>query len=210
MVADPTTFYSEAEYIERENAAESKSELFNGQIYAMAGASPTHVRISGNVYHAIRTHLRGKSCEAFGSDLRVRVNETGAFVYPDVTVACPPLQFAEDDANALTNPVVVVEVLSPSTEANDRGAKWGHYQHLASLREYVLVAQDKARVEHYSRLDDGSWRYSVAENDGVVSLQAVECNLSLDEVYERVEFAKELEHGEPEASARETLGKDEK
>ena len=189
MVADPTTTYRAAEYVVLENEAETKSEFFNGQIYAMAGASPTHVRISGNVYHAIRTQLRGKPCEPFNSDLRVRVNETGAFVYPDVTVACPPLTFAEDDANALTNPVVIVEVLSPSTEANDRGVKWNHYQHVRSLRDYVLVAQDRMRVEHYSRLDDGSWRYLVAENESALSLSSIECQLNLDEVYERVEFA---------------------
>lgn len=189
MVADPQKIYDAGHYVALENEAAEKSELFNGQIYAMAGATPTHVRISGNVYHAIRTQLRGKPCEPFNSDLRVRVDETGAFVYPDVTVACPPLIFAEDDANALTNPVVVIEVLSPSTEANDRGAKWGHYQHLASLRDYVLVAQNQKRVEHYERLDDGSWRYSVAENDGAASLSSIECVLNLDEVYERVEFS---------------------
>ena len=193
MVAAPQRMYGAAEYLALENEAETKSELFNGQIYAMAGATPTHVRISGNVYHAIRTQLRGKPCEPFNSDLRVRVNETGAFVYPDVTVACPPLTFAEDDANSLTNPVVVIEVLSPSTEANDRGAKWGHYQHLASLRDYVLVAQNQKRIEHYERLDDGSWRYSVRENDGIVSLKSIECELNLDEVYERVEFSNQTQ-----------------
>ena len=193
MVADPQRMYGAAEYLALENEAAGKSELFNGQIYAMAGATPTHVRISGNVYHAIRTQLRGKPCEPFNSDLRVRVDETGAFVYPDVTVACPPLTFAEDDANALTNPVVVIEVLSPSTEANDRGAKWGHYQHLASLRDYVLVAQNQKRIEHYERLDDGSWRYSVRENDGAISLSSIECELKLDEVYERVEFSNQTQ-----------------
>ncbi len=192
MVADPTIILNAAEYVARENEAEFKSEFFNGEIYAMAGATPTHVRISGNVYHAIRTQLRGKPCEPFNSDLRVRVDETGAFVYPDVTVACPPLTFAQDDANALTNPVVIVEVLSPSTEANDRGAKWRHYQHLPSLRDYVLVAQNQKRIEHYERLDDGSWRYLVAENDGAISLSSIECELKLDEVYERVEFVERI------------------
>jgi len=190
MVADPQKIYNVAEYIALENEAESKSELFNGQVYAMAGASPTHALITANIIGVVQQQLRGKPCRTFSSDLRVQVSETGAFVYPDVTVACPPLHFAPDDPNSLTNPVVVVEVLSPLTEANDRGAKWGHYQHLASLRDYVLVAQDRQRIEHYERLDDGTWRYSVAEAaNGFVSLPSIECRLALGEVYERVEFA---------------------
>ena len=189
MVADPQKMYSATEYVAAENDAETKSEFFNGEIYAMAGATPTHALITANIIGALQQQLRGKPCRTYSSDLRVRVSETGAFVYPDVTIACPPLQFAEDDANALTNPVVVVEVLSPSTEANDRGAKWRHYQHLPSLRDYVLVAQNQKQVEHYERLDDGSWRYSVRENDGAVTLSSIECELNLDEVYERVEFA---------------------
>ena len=193
MVADPQRMYGAAEYLALENEAETKSELFNGQIYAMAGASPTHALITANIIGVVQQQLRGKPCRAYSSDLRVRVDETGAYVYPDVTVACPPLTFAEDDANSLTNPVVVIEVLSPSTEANDRGAKWGHYQHLASLRDYVLVAQNQKRIEHYERLDDGSWRYSVAENDGIVSLKSIECELNLDEVYERVEFSNQTQ-----------------
>ena len=193
MVADPTIFYNAEQYVALENEAETKSEMFNGHIYAMAGASPTHALITANIIGAIQQQLRGKPCRTFSSDLRVRVNETGAFVYPDVTVACPPLTFADDDANALTNPAVVVEVLSPSTEANDRGAKWGHYQHLSSLRDYVLVAQDKSRIEHYSRLDDGSWRYLVAKGlDASVALLSIECDLNLEEVYERVEFSAQL------------------
>ena len=194
MVADPTTIYDAQQYVALENEAEFKSELFNGQVYAMAGASPTHALITANFIGIVQQHLRGKPCRTFSSDLRVWVNETGAFVYPDVTVACPPLQFAPDDPNSLTNPVVVIEVLSPSTEANDRGAKWGHYQHLPSLRDYVLVAQDQMRIEHYERMDDGTWRYSVAEDaNGSVSLPSLECRLELAEVYERVEFA-EAEH----------------
>jgi Uma2 family endonuclease len=189
MVADPQKFYSSREYLALENSAEYKSEFFNGHIYAMAGATPNHVRLSGNVYHALRTHLTGNPCEVFNSDLRVQISETGAYVYPDVTVACPPLQFSEDDPNALTNPVVVIEVLSPSTEAHDRGAKWAHYQRLESLCDYVLVSQDQMRLEHYERQEDGSWRYSVAEKvEAFVTLESIGCRLNVSEVYERVEF----------------------
>lgn len=189
MVADPQKIYGAAHYVALENEAAEKSELFNGQIYAMAGASPTHALITANAIGVLQQQLRGKPCRTFSSDLRVRVDETGAFVYPDVTVACPPLHFAEDDANALTNPVVVVEVLSPLTELNDRGTKWNYYQRMISLCDYIIVEQDQKRIEHYSRLDDGSWRYSVRENDGAISLSSIECELNLDEIYERVEFS---------------------
>jgi Uma2 family endonuclease len=189
MVANPQKFYSSQEYLALENSAEYKSEFFNGHIYAMAGASPTHAQLTANITGLLHQQLRGKTCRSFSSDLRVQISETGAYVYPDVTVACPPLQFSEDDPNALTNPVVVIEVLSPSTEAHDRGAKWAHYQRLESLCDYILVSQDQMRLEHYERQEDGSWRYSVAENgEAFVTLESIGCRLKVSEVYERVEF----------------------
>jgi Uma2 family endonuclease len=190
MLADPQKVFSTEEYLHLENSTEWKSEFFNGQIYAMAGASPNHVRLSGNAYHTLRTQLVGSSCEAFNSDRRVQISETSAYVYPDVTVACPPVQFSEHDPNALTNPTVLIEVLSPSTEAHGRGDKWAHYQRFTSLCDYVLVAQDQMRLEHYQRQEDGSWRYSVAEGeDAFLPLDSIGCQFRVSEVYERVELA---------------------
>lgn len=195
MVADPQKIYSPQQYVALERAAEWKSEFFNGQIYAMAGGSPTHAQLTINVGSLLHQQLRGQSCRTFSSDLRVQISATGAFVYPDVTVACPPLHFSDEDDYALTNPVVVIEVLSPSTEAHDRGAKWGHYQQISSLRDYILVAQDQARLEHYSRQDDGSWRYHVVQNaESAVQLDSIGCHLNIGDVYEGVEFAPSPAH----------------
>ena len=155
----------------------------------MAGGSPRHAEIGGNAYAALHTQLRGKPCRPFNSDLRLEVLETKATFYPDVSVVCPPLEYSADDAYALTNPVVLIEVLSPSTETFDRGAKWAHYQRIPSLRDYVLISQNVMRVEHYARQPDNSWLLRVYEqaSDAAI-LESVDCRLLLEEVYERVTF----------------------
>jgi len=196
MVAEPKTFFTKQEYVALENAAEHKSEHINGQMYAMSGGSLNHAEIGGNAFASLHTQLRGRSCRPLNSDFRIEVLDTGATFYPDVSVACPPLELAPDDEYALTNPVVLIEVLSPSTETNDRISKWLHYQHIPSLRDYVLIAQDKVRIEHYARRDDGSWNFRVIENaDGFIALDSIDCRLNAAEVYERVTFA---EPGQPE------------
>jgi Uma2 family endonuclease len=156
---------------------------------AMAGATRTHITINGNVFLSLGNQLRGKSCQPFAQDMRVQVNETGLYTYPDVVVACDPVQFAEPEERTLTNPIVIVEVLSPTTEAYDRGAKWSHYQRLSSLHDYVLVAQDTMRLEHYERQADGSWLLHTAATLGVaIALKSIGCHLNATEVYERVTF----------------------
>jgi len=189
MVAGPKTFFTKQEYAALENAAEHKSEYINGQIYAMSGGSRDHARIGGDAFASLHAQLRNKACEPLNCDMRIDVLDTGATFYPDVSVACPPLELAPDDEYALTNPVVLIEVLSPSTETNDRISKWSHYQRIPSLRDYVLVAQDKIRIEHYARRDDNSWILHIVENiDGFITLDSIECRLNIAEVYERVTF----------------------
>jgi Uma2 family endonuclease len=189
MIALPEPHFSKSEYVTLENEAQTKSEYIDGQIYAMAGGSPRHAEIGGNVYHALRNQLGGKLCRPFNSDLRVEVLASGTTFYPDASVACPPLEYSPDDAYALTNPVVLVEVLSPSTEKFDRGEKWARYQRIASLRDYILILQDKMRLEHYARQEGNRWLLSVYEQpEDVAVLQGVECSLKLAEVYERVTF----------------------
>ena len=189
MVAEQRSFITKREYVELEKQAEYKSEYIKGQIYAMSGGSLNHARIGGHVFASLNSQLRGKPCEPLNSDFRIDVLETGASFYPDVSVACPPLEYSGEDEYALTNPVVLVEVLSPSTENHDRVAKWAHYQTISSLRDYVLVTQDKVRIEHYARQDDGSWNFRIVENiDGFISLNSINCRLNAAEVYERVEF----------------------
>jgi Uma2 family endonuclease len=172
------------DYLALEATSDTKHEFVNGEILAMAGASPRHGKIAGNVYIALGTRLNPRGCLLVQSDLRTHVDETGLYAYPDLTVTCDPPQFRLHPRPAtLLNPNLVVEVLSHSTEAWDRGAKFAHFRSLASVREYVLVSQSEHRVEVYRRGDDGSWRLFEATGDGTVHLASVDVDLSLVDVY---------------------------
>jgi Uma2 family endonuclease len=187
MATQPRPFFTPEQYLEMEREADYKSEYLAGQIYAMAGASPEHVLITGNVTGELRSQLKGRPCSTYPTDLRVRVRPTGLYTYPDVTVVCGKPEFADGDN--LLNPTLIVEVLSDSTEAYDRGEKFAHYRTLDTLKEYVLVSQDKPRVEKFSRQADGTWVLSVADGmEAVMSLSSIGCELRLNEVYDRIEF----------------------
>ncbi len=180
--------YTPAEYLRLERAAETKSEYPHGEIVAMAGASRTHNRIVLNLGSELHRLLRGSPCEAFVSDMRVRVSRTGLYTYPDVVVACGESRFDDDHVDTLLNPVVLVEVLSPSTEAYDRGEKFAHYRRLDSLQEYLLLSQDKVRVERYVRRGE-EWVLSELNGlDDILSVEAIACHVRLGDVYERVEL----------------------
>ena len=188
MTAQPKPFYTPEEYLALERAAEYRSEYLDGEIFAMSGASEAHNLIAGNIFWHLRSQFRGRPCQVYMSDLRVRVTPGRMYTYPDVVAVCGPRQFAEDQRDTLLNPTVVFEVLSPSTEAYDRGAKLAHYWRLASLTDYVLVAQDQMRVEHFARQGDG-WFVTVAESpDETLRLVALEAELMLQAIYEDVEF----------------------
>ena len=144
-------YYTPEEYLALERKAEYKSEYINGEIYAMSGASRAHILITVNLTRELSTQLRGRPCEVYASDMRVKVSPTGMYTYPDVAAVCGEARFEDGQVDTLTNPSVIIEVLSPSTEAYDRGEKFAHYRKLQSLAEYVLVAQDKMRVEHFAR-----------------------------------------------------------
>jgi Uma2 family endonuclease len=189
MVAQPIPHITPDEYLAAEREAALKSEYLDGQIYAMAGASPEHNTISVNVLVSIGTHLKGRPCQAFGSDQRVAVTETGLYAYPDVTVVCGKLVLDDERGDTLLNPTVVIEILSPSTEAWDRGVKAEHYRRLASLQEYLLIAQDRPHVERYVRKDDGSWvLWEASGLDASIRIEAIALHLPLAELYDRVEF----------------------
>jgi Uma2 family endonuclease len=180
------------EYLAIERAATEKSEYYDGHVYARSGASRAHDRAVGDIFGELRTQLRGGPCEIFTSDMRVKIEATNTYVYPDVTVACGELEFEDANVDILLNPTLIVEVLSPSTEAHDRGTKFAHYQTIPSLKEYVLVAQDRPRIEHYVRRENGHWDYSeVSGLDGVMHLPSIHCDLQLAEVYARVTFGSE-------------------
>ncbi|MCK6588750.1 MAG: Uma2 family endonuclease [Polyangiaceae bacterium] len=171
------------EYLAQEQASETKHEFLSGEIFAMAGGTPEHARLSSRVIGALVAQLRGRPCEAFSSDLRVRVLATSLVTYPDVSVVCGRFEQDPEDANTLVNPVVLVEVLSDSSEAYDRGEKFAHYRRIPSLQEYVLISQRKPRIEVFRRNEDGTWMLFEAEASGSVKLASIGCELSVDEVY---------------------------
>ncbi|HEY6138699.1 MAG TPA: Uma2 family endonuclease [Thermoanaerobaculia bacterium] len=187
-----TTVQSElltpAEYLEIERHSEVKHEYINGRMYAMPGASRYHIDISLNIVGAIRTQMRGRPCKAWAMDMRVNIDPSGRYVYPDVVAVCGEQRFEDSEVDTLLNPNVIVEVLSETTETYDRGEKFDHYRRIASLREYVLVAQDRMRVDHYV-LQDGQWVFSALTTaEEHLSLPSVGCQINVADIYEGVEF----------------------
>jgi Uma2 family endonuclease len=196
---------SEEQYIERERAAtDGKSEYLHGRVFAMSGGSPRHNLITSNVSRALGTALRDRPCVVLSSDQRVCIEPTGLYTYPDVTVVCGGLKMHPRFEDTLLNPTLLVEVLSPSTEGYDRGAKFVHYRHIESLREVVLVSQVERVVEHYAREADGSWRLTTWTERQDVPLPVLACALALDDAYEKVELL--APEPEPAAPRPKTLG----
>jgi Uma2 family endonuclease len=175
-----------AQYLEIERNTEVRSEYLAGRMYAMSGASRRHNLIALNIGGELRSQLRGRPCEAYVSDMRVRVDSSPTYTYPDVVAVCGEPQFEDVHVDTLLNPTLIVEVLSDSTEKYDRGEKFAKYRRLASLHEYVLVAQDKIRVERYVR-DEAQWLFSeISTPDGALLLPSIGCELTLGAIYEKV------------------------
>lgn len=185
-IADPRS--TPEEYLVRERRAQYRSEYVDGRVYAMAGASRAHNLVAGNVFAELRAQMRGKPCEAYVSDMRVKVSRTGLYTYPDVVAVCGEPRFEDGHVDTLLNPTLIVEVLSGSTEGYDRGEKFSHYRRLESLREYVLVAQDRVRVEHFARHGEHWMLTESSDPDGALALPALDCAIALRAVYERVEL----------------------
>jgi Uma2 family endonuclease len=160
----------------------------DGEIFAMSGASEAHILITGNIARHLGNQFEGGPCRVYASEMKVRVRPTGLYTYPDVVVVCGSRQFADDHRDTLLNPTVIFEVLSPSTEAYDRGEKFAHYWRLESLTDYVLVAQDHIRVEHFTRQSDGWFVTAAGALDEVLRLDSIESALSLSAIYANVEF----------------------
>ncbi|HET9984232.1 MAG TPA: Uma2 family endonuclease [Longimicrobiales bacterium] len=176
------------EYLERERSAEYRSEYVNGRVYAMTGASRAHNVITVNASRELSGQLGGRPCEVYASAMRVKVGPTGLYTYPDVVVVCGTPAFEDRHADTLLGPGVIIEVLSPSTAGYDRGEKFAHYRRLASLREYVLVSQDRMRVEHYARQGERWVLTELNAPEHVVALESIGCTLRLGDLYERVEL----------------------
>ena len=189
MTTQTIAYVTPDEYLAAERLSESRSEYLDGVVCPMTGASANHVQIVGNLTVELGTQLRARNCRFYPIDMKVRLPDSRKFFYPDVTVVCGELQFHDKRRDIILNPVLIFEVLSKSTEAFDRGAKFQAYQTIDSLKEYVLVAQDKPFVEQFVRQADGKWTYtSVAGLEGSLSLPSVECTLNLNAVYDKVDF----------------------
>jgi len=189
MSSQPKSRYTPEEYLALERKADYRSEYFAGEIIAMSGASERHNLIVGNVFVVLYAQLRNRLCKVYASDLRVKVNPIGLYTYPDVVALCDEPQFDDDQKDTLLNPTVLIEVLSPSTEAYDRGGKFEHYRKLSSVTEYVLISQEKPHVEHYVRQPDNQWLLSEASGlPDTIQLPSINCILALSEVYEKVEI----------------------
>lgn len=181
------SFLTAEEYLAIERRAEFKSEYFNGEMFAMAGASRPHNRIASNIIRTVDTQLLKRGCNIYPSDMRVKIKKIGKYTYPDVVVTCGKELFEDDYVDTLLNPVVIFEIISKSTAAYDRGEKFQHYQFIESLAEYILITQDAVRVEQYVRQSDHTWIYNEYQNiDDVVKLESVNCELPLKELYVNV------------------------
>jgi Uma2 family endonuclease len=200
MASLPKPRFTPEQYLALEREAETKSEYFDGEIFAMSGASRQHNLISVNVIAELRAQLKGRPCEVYGSDMRVKVDPTGLYTYPDVVV-CGEVRLEDEHLDTLLNPTVLIEVLSPTTEAYDRGKKFAHYRRLDSLTDYLLIAQDQPRIEHYARQADQKWVLSEAsELCASLPLTSLGCTLALAEVYDRVTFAADKKPEQEEGS----------
>lgn len=190
--------YSIDEYLTLERESEERYEYLDGEIHEMVGESPEHGAICMNLGRIISTQLLGKPCQAFSKDIKVRSGPTpkrgyttkGLFSYPDLLVVCGELKFHDERRDVLLNPAVIIEVLSQTTEAFDRGEKWSRYQTwLPELSDYVLVSQSKPQIEHFHRQSSGEWLYSlVKELESSFHLASINCTLQLADVYDRIVF----------------------
>lgn len=204
MSAVPKRKLTEAEYLAIERDAEFKSEFYNGVMYplhwdatetnrkgprAMAGASRFHNSVKENLIVQLGMQFDGKPCRTYSSDQRVRLTETGMYAYPDIVIVCDPPEYAEDDPDALVNPQVVIEILSPSTERYDRGFKFAQYRQRKSIREYVLVSQDEVRIERFVRQPDDSWLLTThTDPDAEFEFRTVPAKVKISAVYRDVDF----------------------
>lgn len=188
MSAQHSPRISPEEYLEIERAAETKSEYFNGEMFAMSGGSYTHAIIIGRLVRELGIALKGR-CEIAPNDLRVRVSPGGLYTYPDVIAVCGEPRFADGRKDTLLNPALIAEVLSPSTENHDRVLKWAQYRQIESLRDYVLVSQTEPRVEIFTRQPEGGWHFAEFLGlDATCRFAGMDCEIPHSEIFLGVEF----------------------
>lgn len=183
--------FSEKDYLEFERFASERHEFLDGRVYAMAGESPDHSTICFNLNTIIGLQLRRRNCRGYSPNMKLATNESGLFSYPDLIIVCGKPLFFDDKTDVLTNPTVIFEVLSPSTENYDRDEKFLRYtNYIETLQDYVLISQDRPLIEHYLRQDNSAWSKSEIEGlDAILELDSVSCEIVLAELYDLIEFA---------------------
>lgn len=174
------------QYLAMERHSETRNQFLNGEVFAMTGASREHNLLVANLLAGLHSQLRGRTCEAYANDMRVKVSATGLYTYPDVVVVCGQPQLEDAELDTLLNPTLIAEVLSDSTEDYDRGTKFAHYRTLPSFSEYLLVAQNEVHVEHFIRQSDGWLLTETRDLTATLDLPSIGCRLSLADIYERV------------------------
>jgi len=183
-----TSKISESEYLEYEAASDIKHEYYQGEIFAMAGASREHNLITANIIGELRNQLKKRPCRLYASDMRLQIEATGFYTYPDVMVVCGQEKFLDEKETTLLNPDIIIEVLSDSTEGYDRGVKFSHYRKLRSLQEYVIVSQRIRKIERYFRNENQQWVLTETDEDNpAIMLEAIDCRLDISEVYDKIE-----------------------
>lgn len=186
-MAEPHPYLSQEAYLEQERKAPFKSEYYRGETFAMSGARRNHVVLTHRFASLLSQALEDRDCVVLPTDMRVHVPETTLYTYPDIAVVCGEERYLDDEFDTLLNPIVLVEVLSETTEAYDRGKKFELYRPIASLREYVLVAQDRKRVEVFRLNERGHWELFEAAGDGaVIELASLDVRVGLDDLYRQI------------------------
>ncbi|MCX6362018.1 MAG: Uma2 family endonuclease [Armatimonadetes bacterium] len=204
LARNPEQWTPEA-YLAFERKSDAKHELIDGRLVAMSGASRAHAALAAKLSGILYQRLRGCGCQAFSSDLRVRAGEPDQYTYPDLSVVCGEVLLEDDQGDTLLNPTMLVEILSPSTQAYDRGAKFRRYQGIAALRDYILVSQDQPLVEVFSRADGGRWLYASAEGlASMIEAPSLGCTIELAELYEGIAFDAAAGTSEATGAARPT------
>lgn len=194
-LAAPSPRFDAAAYLDWEARQTEKHEYLDGEVFAMAGASRAHATVAGNIFMALRNHLRGGPCSVFIADMKLHVQADNAFYYPDVFVTCAESDRAQDQY--MSAPSLVVEVLSPSTSAYDRGGKFASYRKLPTLREYVLIDPERLSVDLFRRHVDGHWALYPAEAGQTVTLDSVGLSLPIEALYEDVDLQAGRTTGHP-------------
>jgi Uma2 family endonuclease len=190
MASQPKTRYTPEEYLALERSCEAKHEYYNGEIFAMGGATKQHVSIVTNLVVELGSQLKAGPCTVYATDLRVQVSPTGLYTYPDVIVLFDEPRFSDEQEDTLMNPALIIEVLSESTKDYDRGGKFELYRTIDSFVEYLLIAQDRPHVEHHVRQPDGSWILHETNNlEDTIHLKSVRGSLRIADIYFKIDFS---------------------